>query len=117
MTTAIVYHPARGPGRRAPQASVHIGQVTAVGKVLDKAAFATLCASDRLRAYLLMVWPAARSGRLLERLCDASARSIATLLRHDLQAGDIQRLSTGWYRATPTTPPAQVRRVLTPAGE
>lgn len=110
--TTIQYHPLRAGIHRDLQGQrpkIQIGLVTPHGKVLDKAAFARLSKADRLRAYLLMVYPASRRLASLARVCNVPIRCIATLLRGDLHLGLVQVVGRGTYQATPATPPAHVR--------
>lgn len=79
-----------------------IGEYTPQGKTLDKAAFRTLRPTDRLRAYLLLVWPQSRPRDIISAVCGVHNRNISSFLRHDVRHGRIQKLDKGQrYRAVP----------------
>ena len=76
-----------------------IGEVTPHGKTLDKAALACLSIIDRIRAYLLMVAPAARSTKLLASISGVTRARIPAYLAYDLKQGVLGRQARGQYYA------------------
>jgi hypothetical protein len=78
-----------------------IGEVRSVGKTLDKAAFLALRNVDRLRAYLLLAWPHARSARVLSKVCQIHPHDMPAYLKGDLREGVIVRTAPGRFQARP----------------
>ena len=80
-----------------------IGAVTATGKILCKQAFGRLRHVDRIRAYLLMVWPARRRSRAIGAVCGVSPKAVGNFLKPDLRDGVVERDAYGyrWRRAVP----------------
>lgn len=82
-----------------------IGQQCPLGKCLEKATFRALRPTDRLRAYLLMVYPGSRSRVCLGRVAGIPHQSVVAYLQQDLKAGRIVRTALGRYQVVivPTT--------------
>lgn len=79
-----------------------IGVQTPVGKTLDKTAFLALRPVDRLRAYLCLVWPGARSNTVLSRVCGVRREDIKNFLKTDLRDGVAIHPERGRWKVRPT---------------
>jgi hypothetical protein len=80
-----------------------IGEQFPIGKTLDKTAFLRLRKVERLRVYLLLAWPGARTFRTISRVCDIKSRDISNLLKGDLRDGVVRRVAPRTLRAEPQT--------------
>ena len=80
-----------------------IGEVTATGKTLCKKPFRTLKSVNRIRAYLLMVWPESRSNRTIAAVCGIQAKNIGHFLSTDLRDGVMEQPARGRWRAVPVS--------------
>lgn len=74
-----------------------IGQRTAQGACLDKAVFASLSISDRLRAYLLFAAPRPVKASTLEQVCTLPRGSAKSYLTRLLQGDEVRQVAYGWY--------------------
>jgi hypothetical protein len=83
---------------------IPIGQHCPLGKCLEKAPFRALRPTDRLRAYLLMVYPQSRSRVCLGRVTGIPHRAVVAYLQQDLKAGRIIRTEPGRYQVVPINP-------------
>lgn len=80
-----------------------IGVVNDAGKTLDKRVFHALWPISRLRAYLLLVYPQARTARCLSRACRIPQGNIPGFLKGDVRAGVMHYEATLGSRALPQT--------------
>lgn len=82
---------------------VPVGMRTPQGAYLDRHTFVRLHLAARLRAYLLLAYPASRTTRQLARVCQCTAEDAAKSAYALLHAGFVRRLATGVYRLTDPT--------------
>jgi hypothetical protein len=78
-----------------------IGEQTTLGKCLEKATFSRLRPVDRIRAYLLMIYPDSRSRVCIARVTGIRHDALVAQMQQDLKAGRILRVTKGHYQAVP----------------
>lgn len=78
-----------------------IGEVTAIGKMLCKRTFYHLTRVNRIRAYLLMVWPESRRSSAIGVVCRVNPRDVRSFLKTDIRDGVMIQLARGQWRAAP----------------
>lgn len=76
---------------------IEIGRITAAGRYLDKVAFLGLCTTERVAAYLALVYPAIRSAGTIQRVCGLRRADVAGYCREMLRIGTIRRMGHGHY--------------------
>lgn len=76
-----------------------VGHITPQGRYLDRARFRALRPVERLRAYLGLVAPAARSSHVLARVCGVDARNVANFLNADVARGRVIRVGSPRQRS------------------
>ena len=84
---------------------IPIGQQCPQGKCLEKAPFHALRPVDRIRAYLLMVYPESRARVCLGRVTVIPPGDVVAHMTQDLKAGRIVRTAPGRYQVVPVDVP------------